>query len=45
MHYFIIKMPNKLHQIAFNHLSHIEFQVPHESLQKMYCKTISFFRY
>ena len=43
-HFFIMKIPNKreLQQIAYNHLSDIDFK---ESLQKIYCKTIFFFSY
>ena len=44
MYYFIMKIPNKpeIQQIAFNHLSDIDFKdsqkVLQKSLQKDYCK-------
>ena len=45
IHYFIMKIPNKqdLQQIAFNHLSDINFQDFMNHYKKMYCKTILIF--
>ena len=46
-HYFIMKIPNKrkLKQIASHNSSDIDFNDFHESLQKMFCKTVFFFSY
>ena len=47
MHYFIMKIPNKpeLQEIAFNHISDIDYRDFRNLYKKLYNKTIFFFSY